>query len=304
MALEDLTPEQLEIVQSTLLSPPPQPLARESSLLPPELMAAAGPKFLNASNRFFDTMMQLQERKRISDLAQRATSLTGLEPDFMQRKQQLAQADPEAFAKSSVQQALSLADARNEELRKRSEEVAAARLMSSIYSSQPSEIAKFQRSGRPEALKYRETIDKALQAGAERETRLSELPDNLREQYMDRTLPEVESALTKYRNSLPPMLRKLPRNDQLALVDAASRLKAQQQKEIEAGFVGRKIPKEGLDSDRIRDEISSYFFKDDSGKTVSDATIDSILKARAMIESGMSDKEMFDKALESIANDR
>lgn len=297
MALSDLSPEELQIVQSTLLAPPPAQFTQAQKEISPELRALGESGFLGAGGRFVQSLAKMQDQRKMMDLANRAASLTGLEPDFNEQVQRLAQANPEMFATAPVQQALNVAQSRYETARKKAEEAVQSQMFGRLMSSPQAQIEEFQRSGSPLAYKFRNESEQALKAVAEKDTLLSQIPEHMRTGLETKNLPQIRSTLTKYQNTLPPALRKKPLEDQQAMVELAKKWKAIKQTEE-----GKEVPEEGFASEQIKEELTGYFFTNPEGKTVSDVSIEAILQAAPKVTGEKSREEMVKRLQLDIEN--
>lgn len=111
MAYEDLTLEERQALQQSLLAPPPAMFAQAQPFeVDPLTRAQAAAGMLGTQGRFFEQMARQQEEAKLdATAAEMARELMGANPFEMGKKaQELAARDPRAFATSTVQQALQL----------------------------------------------------------------------------------------------------------------------------------------------------------------------------------------------------
>lgn len=286
MALSDLSPEELQIVQNTLLAPPPTAFSQGATTggigqgmeISPALRAAGESGFLGAGGRFIESLARIQDKKRAMSLAQDIDSLTGLEPDFLDRARKIYLKDPEAASSPIVQRAFQLADAKREEAVKKMEEAAGAQLFSTLYGASEEDIQKFQASGSPYAYKYRQQAKEALENRAMTDELLSKFPDQMRQKLAGKSLPGLKAEYNKFSGTLPQTLRNRSLDEQKTMAQLAKRFQALRKIEKDADYVA---PPEGLQSDSIRNEMAGYLFKDPNkaGVYVTDESLNFIAKA-------------------------
>jgi len=211
-------------------------------------------------------------------LAQDIDSLTGLEPDFLDRARKIYQKDPEAASSPIVQRAFQLADAKREEAVKKMEEAAGSQLFSTLYGASEEDIQKFQASGSPYAYKYRQQAKEALENRATTDELLSQFPDQMREKLAGKSLPGIKAEYKKFSGTLPPPLRNRSLDEQKTMAQLAKRFQALRKIEKSADYVA---PPGGLQSDLIRNEMAGYIFKDPNKADayVTDETLNFIAKA-------------------------
>jgi hypothetical protein len=111
MAYEDLTPQERQALQQSLLAPPPAMFAQAQPFeVDPLTRAQAAAGLLGPQGRFFEQMARQQDEAKLeSQAASMAQELMSVSPLEMGKKaQELASRDPRAFASPTVQQALRL----------------------------------------------------------------------------------------------------------------------------------------------------------------------------------------------------
>lgn len=111
MAYEDLTIEERQALQQSLLAPPPAMFAQAQPFeVDPLTRAQAAAGLLGPQGRFFEQMARQQEEAKLgATAAEMARELMSVSPFEMGKKaQELAARDPRAFASPTVQQALQL----------------------------------------------------------------------------------------------------------------------------------------------------------------------------------------------------
>lgn len=111
MAYEDLTIEERQALQQSLLAPPPAMFAQAQPFeVDPLTRAQAAAGMLGTQGRFFEQMARQQDEAKLesaaADMARELMSVTPLE--MGKKAQELASRNPKAFATSTVQQALQL----------------------------------------------------------------------------------------------------------------------------------------------------------------------------------------------------
>lgn len=274
MALIDLTPEQLNLVENALVAPPPQTF--QEQMISPELRARAASGMLGSAGRFIEQMAREQERKaeesRISRLAQEAASINPLDPDYDAKVKQIAMRDPAAFATAPVQQALNLGDA----TRKQAMEQAQYRQAGQLFNLPPEQRQEALRSGNPLAFKNLPLLQKAEEMDVATEEALSQLPEFARP--TENLSPaRAKLELKKFESTLPPVLRKVQglENRQYA-VQLAKQWEAAQKKD-ETLKKSRELPENGFESDRLLNELTVALGGDPSKTTISEET------ARALV---------------------
>jgi hypothetical protein len=310
MALSDLSPEELQLVQNTLLAPPPSqfaPQPQQQMLVDDQLRAMAESGFLGEEGRFFSAMAQQQDRQKRLQMAKEASRLTGLEPDFYERVQGFAQVDPEAFASSPVQQALSVAQSINERARKKAEEAQAAQVFGQVRKMTPQQIEELQTRGDPTLFKFRDVAEQVSKAKTEASDLLSQIPQKLQTNLQGASLPQVKTAYEKYNRSIPPVLRKKPFEDQQTVADLAKRWKAAfkaEEKAIKAGTMPTPKPGESLPSETLKRQIVGILSPLNPDKEFSDEIIDSIAKSSALILDEEDPQEILKKRMQEVEGSR
>ena len=209
MALSDLTPEQIRMVEESLLAPPPETFQQQPMMVDPMLRAQAASGMLGSAGRFIEQIAREQERKqeeeRVNRMAQEAMSINPLEPDYLQKTQRLLMRDPQAFSSPVVQRALSVGAEQAQALQQQGEQALTTQLMTAT----PEQREAFLRSGSPFAVKQMPLLQKLEEKDVAIEEALSQLPDDLRPEGPISAV-KAKSLVRKFENELPIQLRKVP----------------------------------------------------------------------------------------------
>lgn len=175
MALFDLNPQEMKLVEEALVAPPPETF--QEQMISPELRARAASGMLGSAGRFIEQMAKEQEKKaeesRVAKLAQEAASINPLDPDYDVKVRQLSMRDPAAFATSAVQQALNLGDA----ARKQAIEQIQFQQAGQLFNLPPEQRQELLRTGNPLAFKNLPLLQKAEEMDVATEDALSQLPE-------------------------------------------------------------------------------------------------------------------------------
>lgn len=273
MALFDLNPQEMKLVEEALVAPPPETF--QEQMISPELRARAASGMLGSAGRFIEQMAREQERKaeesRISKLAQEAASINPLDPDYDAKVKQIALRDPAAFASAPVQQALNLGDA----TRKQAMEQAQYRQAGQLFNLPPEERQGLLKSGSPVAFQNLPLLQKAEEMDVAVEDALSEIPEFLRPtENLSPARAKLEAK--KFETSLPPVLRKVKGlENRMYAVELAKQWQDQKAKEKDM----KDIPEGGYPSANILAQLTAALGEDPAKTLVSDATAEAILKA-------------------------
>lgn len=209
MALSDLTPEQIRMVEESLLAPPPETFQTQQQLVDPLLRAQAASGMLGSAGRFIEQIAREQERKqqeeRVNRLAQEAMRINPLDPDYLTKTQRLAMQDPEAFSSPIVQRALSVGEAQAQQAQQQMEQ----QLQTQLMQATPEQRENFLRSGSPFAIKQIPLLKTLEEKDVAIEESLAQLPEELRPQGPISAV-KAKSLVRKFENELPPALRKVP----------------------------------------------------------------------------------------------
>lgn len=157
MAYEDLTIEERQALQQSLLAPPPAMFAQAQPFeVDPLTRAQAAAGMLGTQGRFFEQMARQQDEAKLeSAAADMARELMGVTPLEMGKKaQELAARDPKAFATQTVQQALQLGSLARQEQKLAEQEAQQAKGLAMAQT-----IFDLPRQGFTQALKERAKAD-------------------------------------------------------------------------------------------------------------------------------------------------
>lgn len=157
MAYEDLTIEERQALQQSLLAPPPAMFAQAQPFeVDPLTRAQAAAGMLGTQGRFFEQMARQQDEAKLeSAAADMARELMGVSPFEMGKKaQELAARDPKAFATQTVQQALQLGSLARQEQKLAEQEAQQAKGLEMAQT-----IFDLPRQGFTQALKERAKAD-------------------------------------------------------------------------------------------------------------------------------------------------
>jgi hypothetical protein len=157
MAYEDLTIEERQALQQSLLAPPPAMFAQAQPFeVDPLTRAQAAAGLLGPQGRFFEQMARQQEEAKLdATAAEMARELMGVSPFEMGKKaQELAARDPRAFASPTVQQALQLGSLARQEQKVAEQEAQQAKGLEMAQT-----IFDLPRQGFTQALKERAKAD-------------------------------------------------------------------------------------------------------------------------------------------------
>lgn len=210
MAYEDLTPQERQILQQSLLAPPPATFAAPGQI-DPDLRLQAQMGLLGSEGRFIEQMARQQEeaaiRSREDAIAKDLASAWG-QPDFLQRAQTYAQRDPAAFNSGTVQQVIQsgrLAEQEQKQAQQAAVEQRGAGLAQAILESKPNQFSRFLTEAAKTDLEafstplVQEAIQtKRMEVGEKREIRAAR-----REVKQERAKAEVRSAIA---NASPEQL--------------------------------------------------------------------------------------------------
>lgn len=157
MAYEDLTLEERQALQQSLLAPPPAMFAQAQSFeVDPLTRAQAAAGLLGPQGRFFEQMARQQDEAKLesaaADMARELMSVTPLE--MGKKAQELAARDPKAFATQTVQQALQLGSLARQEQKLAEQEAQQAKGLAMAQT-----IFDLPRQGFTQALKERAKAD-------------------------------------------------------------------------------------------------------------------------------------------------
>lgn len=278
MALIDLTPEQLNLVENALVAPPPPTF--QEQMISPELRARAASGMLGSAGRFIEQMAKEQEKKaeegRVASLAQEAASISPLDPEYDIKVRQLSVRDPAAFATAAVQQALNLGDA----ARKQAIEQIQYQQAGQIFNLPSEERQQLLRSGNPIAFKNLPLLQKAEEMDVSTQEALSEIPEFARPTG-DLSPARAKLEAKKFENTLPPALRKVKglENRQYAAELANRWMKADMEKQKMQKEDSKNIPENGFEADAILAELTAALGMDPAKSVISAETAKMIAPA-------------------------
>jgi hypothetical protein len=157
MAYEDLTIEEQQALQQSLLAPPPAMFAQAQPFeVDPLTRAQAAAGMLGTQGRFFEQMARQQDEAKLesaaADMARELMSVTPLE--MGKKAQELASRNPKAFSTSTVQQALQLGSLARQEQKLAEQEAQQAKGLEMAQN-----IFDLPRQGFAQALKERAKAD-------------------------------------------------------------------------------------------------------------------------------------------------
>jgi hypothetical protein len=115
MAYEDLTPQERQALQQSLLAAPPPSLAAPSAFtVDPLTRAQASAGLLGSAGRFIEQLARQQDEAALQTqanrMAQEIQGIPPLDPDYLGKVQKIASANPTIFRSGAVQEALQLGD--------------------------------------------------------------------------------------------------------------------------------------------------------------------------------------------------
>jgi hypothetical protein len=162
MAYEDLTPQERETLQKSLLAPPPATFAAPGQLnIDPQTRMEAQLGLLGPQGRFIEQLARQQDEAqreaRSVQMAQTLQGISPLDPEYVSKVQTIAKSDPLAFNSGTVQQVLQLGQMAIQEERRAQQEAKAAQeeARRAAETAQAQTVASELLSGPPESLTQR-----------------------------------------------------------------------------------------------------------------------------------------------------
>lgn len=131
MAYEDLTPQERQTLQKSLLAPPPATFAAPGQFnIDPKMRMEAQLGLLGPQGRFIEQLARQQDEAqreaRSVQMAQTLQGISPLDPEYVSKVQTIAKSDPLAFNSGTVQQVLQLGQMAVQEERRAQQEAKAA----------------------------------------------------------------------------------------------------------------------------------------------------------------------------------
>lgn len=132
MAYEDLTPQERQVLQQSLLAPPPATFAAPGQLnIDPQTRMEAQLGLLGPQGRFIEQLARQQDEAqreaRSVQMAQTLQGISPLDPEYVSKVQTIAKSDPLAFNSGTVQQVLQLGQMAKQDERRAQEDAREAR---------------------------------------------------------------------------------------------------------------------------------------------------------------------------------
>lgn len=162
MAYEDLTPQERQVLQQSLLAPPPATFAAPGQInIDPQTRMEAQLGLLGPQGRFIEQLARQQDEAqreaRSVQMAQTLQGISPLDPEYVSKVQTIAKSDPLAFNSGTVQQVLQLGQMAVQEERRAQQEakVAQEEARRAAETAQAQTVASELLGGPPELLTQR-----------------------------------------------------------------------------------------------------------------------------------------------------
>jgi hypothetical protein len=229
MAYEDLTPQERQVLQQSLLAPPPATFAAPGQLtIDPQTRMEAQLGLLGPQGRFIEQLARQQDEERRKEqenaMAQRILSVLGT-PDAMNVMRKEAEQNPNIFNSGTVQQAMQFGQMAKQEQERADEEAARARgkEMASMFLNAPNKglsslLAKaaeqdFQAYATPEAqsavrLKQQQAQEQFAKRGQKKERKQERAEAKVKSAIANATPDQLDQFAERFPQFLPEIEKK------------------------------------------------------------------------------------------------
>jgi hypothetical protein len=229
MAYEDLTPQERQVLQQSLLAPPPATFAAPGQFnIDPKLRMEAQLGLLGPEGRFIEQLARQQDEERRKEqenaMAQRILSVLGT-PDAMNVMRKEAEQNPNIFNSGTVQQAMQFGQMAKQEQERADEEAARARgkEMASMFLNAPNKglsslLAKaaeqdFQAYATPEAqsavrLKQQQAQEQFAKRGQKKERKQERAEAKVKSAIANATPDQLDQFAERFPQFLPEIEKK------------------------------------------------------------------------------------------------
>ena len=229
MAYEDLTPQERQTLQKSLLAPPPATFAAPGQFnIDPKMRMEAQLGLLGPQGRFIEQLARQQDEERRKEqenaMAQRIVSVLGT-PEAMNVMRKEAEQNPNLFNSGTVQQAIQFGRMAEQEQKLAEEEAARNRgkEMASMFLNAPNKglsslFAKaaeqdFQAYATPEAqsalrLKQQQAQEQEAKRGQKKERKQKRAEDKVKSAIANATPDQLDQLAERFPQFLPEIEKK------------------------------------------------------------------------------------------------
>lgn len=229
MAYEDLTPQERQVLQQSLLAPPPATFAAPGQFnIDPKTRMEAQLGLLGPQGRFIEQLARQQDEERRKEqenaMAQRIVSVLGT-PEAMNVMRKEAEQNPNLFNSGTVQQAIQFGRMAEQEQKLAEEEAARNRgkEMASMFLNAPNKglsslFAKaaeqdFQAYATPEAqsalrLKQQQAQEQEAKRGQKKERKQKRAEDKVKSAIANATPDQLDQLAERFPQFLPEIEKK------------------------------------------------------------------------------------------------